>query len=113
VPKVTIASATIGQPSAATGHARVTVKVTVTNRYSVALPSESPALISDADEVPLDSEAKKAAAGLLAALDPKASATGQLRFTLPTAVAQRLLATPTAKLRIAGRTVALKLTPAG
>jgi hypothetical protein len=113
VPKVTIASATLGQPSTATGHARVTVKVTVTNRYSAALPSGTPALVSDSDEVSLDSEAKDAAAPLLKSLEPKASATGELRFTLPTAVAQRLQATPTAKLRIAGRTVALKLTPAG
>jgi hypothetical protein len=113
VPKIAIESATIGQPAAATGHSRVTAKVTVTNRYSAALPPETPALISDSDEIPLDGAAKQAAGPLLAALDPKASATGELRFTLPTAVTQRLLAAPTAKLKIAGRTVVLKLTPAG
>jgi hypothetical protein len=70
-------------------------------------------LISDADKVPLDSAAKDAAGPLLSTLDTKASATGQLRFTLPTPVAQRLLATPRAQLQIAGRTVMLKLTPTG
>jgi hypothetical protein len=113
VPKITIASATIGKPSAATGHAPVTVKVTVTNRYSAELPAETPALVSDADEVPLDSDGKGAAGPLLDPLAPKADATGELRFTLPTAVTQRLLAAPTAKLKIAGRTVVLKLTPTG
>jgi hypothetical protein len=112
VPKVRIASATIGEP-AANGHALVTAKVTVTNRYSAALPSETPTLISDADQVPLDTAGKKAAGPLLNTLDPDASATGELRFTLPSAVARRLRTTPTAKLRIAGRTVAMKLTPAG
>ena len=106
MPKVTIASATIGQPSAATGHAP---RHREGDRDQPLLgrvaAHERRALISDADEVALDSAAKAAAGPLLSPLEPKASATGELRFTLPTAVAQRLLAAPTAKLRIAGRTV--------
>jgi hypothetical protein len=112
VPRVAFASATIS-PSTAPTQALVTVEVTVTNRYTRALPLDPPVLISDADKVPLDSAAKDAAGPLLSTLDTKASATGQLRFTLPTPVAQRLLATPRAQLQIAGRTVMLKLTPTG
>ena len=113
MPKVTIASATLGTPSGSGGTALATVRLTVTNRYTKALPLKTPAVISGDDRVPLDSDAKDAAGDLLGTLAAGASATGELRFTLPRAVARRLAASPTAKLRIAGRTVALKLTPTG
>ncbi len=112
VPKVRFASATISTPDA-DGRAVVTAKVTVTNRYSKALALKTPTLISGSDKVPLDSRARTAAAPLLGTLDPGASATGELRFTLPAAITRRLSAAPSAKLRIAGRTVALELTPTG
>ena len=69
----------------------------------------SPVLLSGAEEVALGSAARAAAAPLLRSLAAGDSATGTLRFTTPGAVAQRLSAAPRARLRVAKRTVVLKL----
>ena len=103
VPRVEILSARLAD-------GLVTARVRVTNRYGRPLKIATPALISGDDEVPLDDAARDGAKALLTTLDPGDDATGELRFATPAAVATRLAATPRARLRIAGRTVVLKLT---
>lgn len=112
VPRVQVLSAQIGKVSATTGNARLHTQVSVTNRYAVAIELTTPKLISDQDRVPLDAAAHTAAGPLLGSLAPGTTATGTLRFTVTSAVAQRLLATARGQLRIAGRTVQLKVTAA-
>ena len=112
VPRVEVLLAQIGTPSSSTGHARVTARIRVTNRNEGPLALDGAVLVAGDDEVPLDGEARAAAGPLLESLTPGASAVGTLRFTTPTAVAQRLTEKPRARLRVAQHTVVLKLTNA-
>jgi hypothetical protein len=109
-PRVEVLSAQLGAPSAATGRAPVTAQVRVTNRGTRPLPVEAPTLLSVQDEVPLDPSGTAEAGPLLGAVAPGAGATGTLHFTLPAEVARRLTVKPAARLRMAGRIVALNLT---
>ena len=102
VPRVEILSARLAD-------GLVTARVRVTNRYSRPLKLTTPALVSGEDEVPLDDGGRDGARALLTTLDPGEDATGELRFTTPSAVAQRLADSPRARLKIAGRTVSLAL----
>lgn len=113
VPRVQIASAVIGKQSTTTQHARVTAQVTVTNRYDHRLVIQPPVLLSGSDQTPLDPDARRLAEPLLITLAPGQSATGTLRFTVSGDVARRLIASPHAQLKVAGRTVSLKLTTTG
>jgi hypothetical protein len=109
VPRVQVLSAELGSPSS-TGRALVAVRARVTNRGNRPLTIK-PALIAGEDEIPLAAAASDAAGALLKPIDPGASATGVLRFNLGAAVAQRLADAPSARLRVANRTVVVKLTP--
>jgi hypothetical protein len=109
VPRVEIASATIGRQSTQSGEAIVTASVAVVNRFGHALALTSPVLVSGSDETKLAAADRSLAQPLLGTLAPGQSAAGTLRFTVARDVATRLLAAPRAQLRIAGRTVALKL----
>gem|GEM_PF-2058687 len=109
VPRVEVLSAQLGPIDAATGRAQATVRVRVTNRGIGPLRISTPQLLSAQDKVPLDAAARGGAGALLRRIAVGRRATGSLRFTLPAAVAQRLTATPQARLRIARRTVALPL----
>jgi hypothetical protein len=106
---VQIVSAQLGPVSESTGRALVAVRVRVTNRGNRALTIKTPALLSVDDKVPLGSGARDAAGALLRPIDAGASATGVLRFTVPAAIAGRLAANPGARVRIANRTVVVKL----
>lgn len=108
---VEVLSAGLGPQSPVTGHARVNAEVRVTNRAQTPLRITTARLLSASDEVPLDSGARPQAAALLRPIAAGASATGKLRFTTPSAIAQRLHASPTAHLRIADKTVELNLAP--
>jgi len=66
-------------------------------------------LLEGPDAVELDSDSKDAAGALRKALEPGETASGALRFTVPSAVAQRIRATGKAQLKIAARTINLKL----
>jgi hypothetical protein len=83
----------------------------VTNGSGRSLTVGDPVLLSERDEVAANSE-ESGAGSLLRILAPGARATGTLRFTLESAIAERVTASPSARLRIAGRVVALTLTPA-
>ncbi|MEA2217971.1 MAG: hypothetical protein QOJ35_597 [Solirubrobacteraceae bacterium] len=109
-PRVEVLSAQLGPRSASTGRALVSARVRVTNRTRRPLVGQAPTLLSVQDEVPVNDSGSAAPNALLRTLAPGASATGVLRFTLPSPVAQRLTAKPAARLGIAGRIVALKLT---
>ncbi len=110
VPRVQVLSAQLGPVSESTGRALVAVRVRVTNRGNRPLTIKTPALLSGEDEVPLGSDAREAAGALLRPIDPAATAPGVLRFSLPSTIAQRLTATPAARLRVANRTVTVELT---
>jgi hypothetical protein len=113
VPRVEVLSAQLGPVTASTGRALVTVRVRFTNRGNRAVTIKAPVLLSAQDEVALGSDARSAAGALLKPIDPAKSATGTLRFDLPPAIAQRLTATPAARVRIGNRTVIVKLQPSG
>lgn len=108
-PRFEVFSAQLATPDPATGRARVTARISVTNRNSYALRPRTPVLTSEGDEVTLDAGARDAAGPLLRPIDAGDTATGDLRFTLPAAVAQRVGAAGSARLRIAGRTINLRL----
>jgi len=108
-PRVQVLSAQLGPVSESTGRALVAVRARVTNRGRRALTITKPALISREDEVPLGTNARDAAGPLLQPIAPDGRATGTLRFAVPGRVAQRLSATPAARLRVASRTVIVKL----
>jgi hypothetical protein len=110
VPRVQIVSSQLGTVSESSGRALVAVRVRVTNRGNRALTIKTPALLSGEDEVALGSSARDAAGALLRPIDPGATATGVLRFTVPSEVAQRLATNPAARLRVQNRVVAVKLT---
>jgi hypothetical protein len=107
--EVEVLSARLGTPSSTTGHARVSAEIRVTNRASTPVQITTALLITGDYDVPLDSGARDAAGPLLTSIAAGASATGKLRFTTATAVTQRLLANPTAHLRIADQTIDLPL----
>ena len=67
-------------------------------------------LVSRGDQVPLTLDARDAAGALLRPIAVGSSAKGALRFTVPGELAARLSETPAARLRIANRTVVVKLT---
>jgi hypothetical protein len=110
VPRVQIVSAQLGRVSTSTGRALVAIRVRVTNRGTRALTVKKPALLSGEEEVPLRTQARDAAGPLLQPIAPGSSATGVLRFVLPSAVTQRVTAAATTRLRVANRTVVVKLT---
>jgi len=108
VPRVEIVSAQIA-PLSSDGGTVVTVRARVTNRRRRALVPEDPVLLEGPDAVELDSDSKDAAGALRKALEPGETASGALRFTVPSAVAQRIRATGKAQLKIATRTINLEL----
>ena len=108
-PRFEVRSAELGTPAPDTGRARLTVRISVTNRNSYPLKPRAPVLTSDGDEVALDAAARDAAGPLLRAVDPGDTATGELRFTLPAPVAQRLTGGARPRLQIAGRTIGLRV----
>jgi hypothetical protein len=106
---VEVLSSRLSTPSNTTGHARLRAEVRVTNRASTPLQITSALLLSGDFQVPLDPEAHAAAGALLKPIAAGASATGTLRFTTKTEVTQRLLAKPVTHMRIADKTVELRL----
>ena len=108
VPRVEVVSAQIA-PLSSDGGTVVTVRARVTNRRRRALVPEDPVLLEGPDAVELDSDSKDAAGALRKALEPGETASGALRFTVPSAVAQRIRATGKAQLKIATRTINLEL----
>jgi hypothetical protein len=111
VPRVQVLSAAIAKLSA-DGGTPVTVRVRVTNRRGRALTPEDPVLLEGPDAVALDKDARAEAGAVRKALEPGESAAGALRFTVPSAIAQRIRASGRAQLKIATRTITLKLTVA-
>ena len=111
-PRFEVRFARLGTPASDTGRATVTASIGVTNRNAYALKPRPPVLISEGDELPLDTDgdARDAAGPLLRAIGPGDTATGELRFTVAAAVAQRLSAGGSVRLGIAGRTIGLRLT---
>ncbi len=107
-PRVEILSALIGPVSPSTGRALIAARVRVTNRGRRPLVIEAPALLSGRDEVALNES--KAPNPLIRTVTPGANASGMLRFTLSPEITQRLNANLAARLRIARRTILLKLT---
>jgi len=111
VPRVEVLSAQIA-PLSADGGTLVTVRVRVTNRRGRALSPEDPVLLAGPDAVPLDDGAKAAAGAVRKALEPGEPASGSLRFTVPSAIAQRIRASGKAQLKIATRTINLRIVSA-
>jgi hypothetical protein len=107
VPRVQVLSARLkGSPTAA-GH--VTVRVRVINRSTRPLALAAPVLVTGNDEILRDSADGSAARPLLKKLAAGSSATSELRFTTTSAVTQRLSTTLRAHLRIARRSIVLRL----
>ena len=111
VPRVEVLSAQIA-PLSADGGTLVTVRVRVTNRRGRALSPEDPVLLVGPDAVPLDDGAKAAAGAVRKTLEPGEPASGSLRFTVPSAIAQRIRASGKARLKIATRTINLRIVSA-
>jgi len=111
VPRVEVLSAQIA-PLSADGGTLVTVRVRVTNRRGRALSPEDPVLLVGPDAVPLDDGANAAAGAVRKALEPGEPASGSLRFTVPSAIAQRIRASGKAQLKIATRTINLRIVSA-
>jgi hypothetical protein len=111
VPRVQVLSAQLGPTSQVTGRALIAIRASLTNRGNKPLTIKTPVLVSGADEAPLGDAARNAAGPLLKPIAPGASASGTLRFTVTSVVAQRLAASPAARLRLGNRTVIVKLTP--
>ena len=110
VPLVKVQSALLGPVSDSNGRALVAVRVGVTNRGNRPLTIDDPTLLSGQDVVTLAASRRPAAGALLKPIAPGATGSGVLRFTIPSAIAQRLTANPAARLKVAKRTVVLKLT---
>jgi hypothetical protein len=111
VPRVEVLSAELGPASVVTGRALVRVRARVTNRGTKPLAIKTPALLAGDVQAPLGDAARKSAGALLEPIAIGATATGVLRFTVTSVVAQRLNAKPGARLRLANRTVSIKLKP--
>jgi hypothetical protein len=110
IPLIEVLSAEFSTPSSGSGSATVTARVRVTNRNAQPFESDPPLLLAGGDRVPLDAAARSSAAELLRPVAANASAIGELRFALPSKVADRLTASPRAQLALARRTVDLELT---
>lgn len=113
-PRVRVLSAVLFPSATASGRARrrarLSVRVRVTNRDSATLAAQDPQLLVDTRRISTDPRADSVAGPLLESLAPAASAAGELRFETTGAVTGRLHARPSARLRIAHRTVAVKIT---
>ncbi len=109
-PRIEVFSAQLGAPSRTTGRALVAARIRLSNRADRPLQVQAPTLLSEQDEIPVNASPSGAADSLVRRVAAGASATGTLRFTVAPAVARRLTSEPSARLRIAQRTVALKLT---
>ena len=99
--------------SRARRRARLTVRARVTNPDGGRLTRPAPTLLSGEARVRADPRAAKVAGGLLEPLAPGATAAGELRFETAGAVTQRLSDARRARLRIAGRTVAVRVSNGG
>lgn len=114
LPGVRVLSAVLFPAATASGRARqrarVSVRVRIRNRDTSTLAPQDPLLLVGADSISSDSRASAVAGSLLKPLAPAATATGELHFETAGAVTQRLNANPNARLRIADRTVAVKIT---
>jgi len=106
VPRIEVISALIA-PVSSDGGTRLSVRVRVTNRRGRALEAEDPVLLEGPDAVPLASDAKSAGGAVRKALEPGETASGSLRFDVPSAIAQRIRASGKAQLKIATRTINL------
>jgi hypothetical protein len=109
IPLIEVLSAEFSAPSSGSAGATVTARVRVTNRNAQPFESDPPVLLAGGDRIPLDA-AESSADELLRPVAANASATGELRFALPSKVANRLAASPRAQLAIARRAVDLELT---
>jgi hypothetical protein len=85
------------------------VRVRVTSRRTTTIAASVPRLLVGPQVVRADPQSADAAGKLLLPLKPGASASGELRFETAGAVTQALRAEPRARLRIAGRTVAIRI----
>jgi len=114
VPSVKIVSATIFPAATAAGRARqrarVSIRVTVTNRDTKSLTPPNPLLLTGQDRIGFDPRASDLADPLIKPLGASKTATGELRFEISGGVTRRLNAKPRARLAIVGRVVALKMT---
>ncbi len=114
VPRVQIQSAVLfparTQRGRARRRARVVVRVRVTNREDTTVKAQIPTLVVGDARVVNDPSAASAAGTLLKAIGPRAGASGELRFETSGDVTQALTNARRARLRIAGRTVVVKLT---
>lgn len=108
--RVDVLSARLTLASPKSDRSSVVAQVRVTNPGSRSVVLDPPMLVSDANAFRLDAGGGADAGSLLGTLAAGASATGLLRFTPSSKVTRRLVADPNAQLRIAGRTVTLKLT---
>jgi hypothetical protein len=106
-PRVQVLFARLHRATAAAGH--VTVRIRVINRGPRPPAVRAPTLLTGSDEIARDCAAGAVARPLLRSLAAGSSATSVLRFTTSAAVTERLTAAPRARLRIASRSIALKL----
>ncbi len=109
IPRVQVLSARLEPVDETTERALVAVRVRVTNRGLAALRIATPVLLAGDDEVRLGAAGREAARRLRRPLAVGSSATGTLRFAVTAAIAQRLSETPSARLRVARRTVSVTL----
>lgn len=113
-PRIRVISAVLQPASTPRGRARqrarLTVRVRVTNRAAERLTSPAPMLLSGADLVGVDSNANDVAGPLLEPIAAGESATGELRFETAGEVTKRLTDVRRGRLRIANRTVAVRVT---
>ena len=110
-PRIDVLSALLGRVSLSTGRALVAVRVRITNHGGRSLTVGDPILLTGQDEVsPNPATTAGRADRVPRTLAAGASATGVVRFTLSRELAERLTASPTARLRIANRIVTLNLT---
>lgn len=108
--RVDVLSARLTLASPTSDRSSVVAQVRVTNPGGRSVALDPPMLVSEGNAFRLDADGGADAGSLLGTLAAGASATGLLRFTPSSKVTRRLVADPNAQLRIAGRTVALKLT---
>lgn len=112
-PRVRVVSAVLlsatTRRSRARRRARLSVRVRVTNRDRRRLVRPAPTLLSGGARVRVDPHAAEAGGALLRPLVPGVTAAGELRFETAGEVTQRLSDERRARLRIAGRTVTLRV----
>jgi hypothetical protein len=114
LPRVNIVSAILQPAATASGRsrrrARLSIRVEVVNRGDRRLTWPAPQLISGTTLMRVDPNAGGAAGALLKPLARGATATGELRFETVGDVTSRLQNARRARLRIAGRTVKVRVT---